>query len=509
MTLSLRDVLSHSALAPAAPAVRAGAGLLDRPVRWVHSSEVLEIAHLLRGGELLLTGGVVLGATDPAGCRRYVRALAACGIAGLAIETGAGLPEIPAELLTEADELRLPVIELCRVVPFVAVTEEINGLLVNESVRRLRAADALSHVLSDQLTAGGGPQELVDALGRRLACEVVLLDGAGRSLAETSTVYSESGDPTAEPGAISVPIVVHGMSVARLVVVPVAETDRTFLDAAVDRAPQIFGLALARAGVLTPEDRAARELLRSLRAADASPERITLVARAAGLPETACVVGLAAAGENDPIGIGRIDAIVRQRGKQVLATVEEGMMFGLVVLPDPVPEEGRRALIADLKAGDRTGRIRIGVGPATRGITRFSHSLTEAERCLAFASEFSWPGRVLDAAEIGVELLAYRIGSTAVLDEFIQDHLGPVLALGPHKAGVLIETLAAYFRTGCSKTETARHLNLQRQALYQRLNRAFVLLGGDPTGTPRAVSVHLAARLYTGGLVETAGPVPR
>jgi PucR family transcriptional regulator, purine catabolism regulatory protein len=71
--------------------------------------------------------------------------LSARGVAGLAIETEHRLPSVPVEMVEDAERLGLPPIELRKVVPFVAVTEAINGLLVNESVRRLQLADRVSH----------------------------------------------------------------------------------------------------------------------------------------------------------------------------------------------------------------------------------------------------------------------------------------------------------------------------------------------------------------------------
>lgn len=58
---------------------------LNRPVRWVHSSEVLDIAPLLSGGELLLSGGQALAGVTAERQADYVRELAARGgVAALA-----------------------------------------------------------------------------------------------------------------------------------------------------------------------------------------------------------------------------------------------------------------------------------------------------------------------------------------------------------------------------------------------------------------------------------------
>src|SRR3954463_16480469 len=57
---TLVEVLELPAVRRGEPAVRAGTAHLDRPVRWVHVSEVSDIAHLLEGGELILTTGIAL-----------------------------------------------------------------------------------------------------------------------------------------------------------------------------------------------------------------------------------------------------------------------------------------------------------------------------------------------------------------------------------------------------------------------------------------------------------------
>jgi purine catabolism regulator len=48
--ITLHDVLELPSLAGAGPVVRAGRSRLSRLVRWVHTSELLDVAPLLRGG---------------------------------------------------------------------------------------------------------------------------------------------------------------------------------------------------------------------------------------------------------------------------------------------------------------------------------------------------------------------------------------------------------------------------------------------------------------------------
>ncbi|MER6535173.1 PucR family transcriptional regulator [Streptomyces sp900105755] len=138
--LTLREVLALDPVRAARPELLAGEDALDRPVRWVHSSEVYEGANFLDGGELLLTNGFGLTDAGDEVRRRYVRELAARGAAGLAVEVGRALPGMPPEVTDEADRLGLPLLALHRVVPFVRITEAANRAIVTRGLSGRRTA---------------------------------------------------------------------------------------------------------------------------------------------------------------------------------------------------------------------------------------------------------------------------------------------------------------------------------------------------------------------------------
>src|SRR4051794_16444589 len=85
VTMTVETALGLQSLRRGAPHVVSGWTGLDNPIRWVHSGEVPGIARLLKGGELLLTTGMGIGA-DAAGQRRFIEELVARGVAGLVIE---------------------------------------------------------------------------------------------------------------------------------------------------------------------------------------------------------------------------------------------------------------------------------------------------------------------------------------------------------------------------------------------------------------------------------------
>ncbi|MBC3842872.1 PucR family transcriptional regulator [Streptacidiphilus sp. 4-A2] len=162
VALTLREILAFDVLGEAAPEVLCGERELDRPVRWVHSSEIYEIGPLLSGGELLLTTGLGLAGADAGARRHYVRELAERGVAGVAVELGRSLAEMPYELLDESRRRGLPLVALRAVVPFIRIAEAANTAIVTQS-------------LADR------PYPAADRDGRAAALLADLADGTARS----------------------------------------------------------------------------------------------------------------------------------------------------------------------------------------------------------------------------------------------------------------------------------------------------------------------------------------
>src|SRR6516162_11523084 len=87
MLPSLGEVLALEVCRRGQPAVVAGADRLATPVRWVHAIELTDVAHLLRGGELVLSTGIALP-DDERMLAAYIAELAEIGVTGLAVELG-------------------------------------------------------------------------------------------------------------------------------------------------------------------------------------------------------------------------------------------------------------------------------------------------------------------------------------------------------------------------------------------------------------------------------------
>ncbi|MGH3097838.1 MAG: PucR family transcriptional regulator [Streptosporangiales bacterium] len=495
MPITLSTVLRHPSLRAADPVVRSGEDALDRPVRWMHSSEVFDIAHLLRGGELLLTGGVVLARASAKQQRRYVRELAARQVAAVAIETGGPLPQIPPGLCDEAKRLGFPVIELRKVVPFVEVTEAINGLLVNQSVERLRLADSLSRTLSARLAEGADVQLLADELAGIVHADVTVLDPSGAVVGASAGGEDLDLAAARSDGIVTSAVAVHDISVGTLVLRPWPDSDPALVAAAADRTPVAFGLAMLRSRPPTPRERAGRELVRALLDGPADGAHLLRSARAAGLEDGVPLVGLASRAHAYSTGAGALEAALRRHGRVAASLWRDDEFDAVVCLPgDPTP--ARAGLIADLSSlfADDAAAL-IAVGPNARALGEASHSLTEAQTCLDLAPLLGYEGHV-DADELAVERLTHKLGSRSALRGFVDEQIGDLVQADRRHGSALVDTLDAYLTCGCNKTATARALHLQRQSVYHRLDRIFATLGTDPTGTPALAGLFLAVRLH-------------
>ncbi len=180
MPLTVADVLElpDLALEPLA-----GAGGLDRHVRWAHVIELADPVPWLRGGELVLTVGLGIP-EDAAGQQAYVHRLVAAGCAGLGFAVGELLDRLPAPVLDVADEVGFPVLGVLGDTPFIAVTEAVARWHADERSRHERLAiDAQDAMARAALRSGHGG--VLRELARGTGGETVLLDSSGHTLVAT------------------------------------------------------------------------------------------------------------------------------------------------------------------------------------------------------------------------------------------------------------------------------------------------------------------------------------
>jgi purine catabolism regulator len=161
MSLTLSQLLDLPVLRRARPEVIAGSDFENRPVRWVHTSEIYEISPLLKGGEVLLTTGLGLVGLGAGAIGSYVEALARQGVAALLMEVGRTFTSPPEALVSAARGHDFPLVLLHGVVPFIEVTESVYPMLIEGEVEELRELDRAATRLHEALASAVAPGELL------------------------------------------------------------------------------------------------------------------------------------------------------------------------------------------------------------------------------------------------------------------------------------------------------------------------------------------------------------
>ena len=119
---------------------------------------------------------------------------------------------------------------------------------------------------------------------------------------------------------------------------------------------------------------------------------------------------------------------------------------------------------------------RVAVGRAHPGAYGIARSYEEAREGLTMASRMNLDGPIVETRDV----LTYRVlaRDQPALVDLVHSVLNP-LSEARGGAGPLVETLAAYFDSGCVATTTAARLHLSVRAVTYRLDRVKSLTGFD------------------------------
>ncbi|MDN3294189.1 PucR family transcriptional regulator [Streptomyces ficellus] len=179
MPLTLASLVQHSALKLT---VRAGEDRLDTPVRWAHVSELADPVPYMEGGELLLVTAMKLDAENREAMRRYVKRLAGAGVVGLGFAVGVNYDDIPQALVDAAREEGLPLLEVPRRTPFLAISKAVSAALAADQYRAVTAGFEVQRELTRAALAEG-PDAVVARLAAHVDGWAALYDASGAVLA--------------------------------------------------------------------------------------------------------------------------------------------------------------------------------------------------------------------------------------------------------------------------------------------------------------------------------------
>ncbi|MEU0430113.1 helix-turn-helix domain-containing protein [Streptomyces sp. NPDC006290] len=164
--------------------------------------------------------------------------------------------------------------------------------------------------------------------------------------------------------------------------------------------------------------------------------------------------------------------IARFGDRNILFTTKDGRMLSVA------PGEQEDVLIHFAKqahAATDGGHVAIGrPQPGPGGVVQ---SYEEALNTLELAERLGLDAPVLRAADLLVYPVLTR--DRQAMADLVLAALGPLTG-ARGGAQPLLDTLTAYFDTGCVAAAAARHLSLSVRALTYRLERIHLLTGADP-----------------------------
>jgi purine catabolism regulator len=507
MALTVRDIVSI----PGMPLkLLAGEDGAERPVRWVHSSELEDPTPWLKGGELILTTGMGVGETA-ARQRAYVRRLVDAGVAGLGFGLGFGHDKTPRALVTEAAKHGFPMFEVPYPVPFIAITEAVFTRVVAEQYDTLQRAVDAEHVLTRAVLEGGGVEGVAGSLAAVVHGWTLVLDLHGMPLAATDPdaearrerIWDEVRTSRPEAATFSLtmlddqyhvwvqPVGAQGRIEAFLAVGTPHQP--TQLDRIVaGHALSLFAIELAKSrAVAEAERRLQGDFFDELARGELAPTDASRGLARFGFARDATVFVAAIESAGPSIAPGALalaatDHSSRREGGFVISGLGDGISMLLPAdvaaeLPELVKGIGQRVDV-ELRAGAGGPVDAASVG----------RSLREARYALQVCRLEGW--QYAGFEQLGTYRLLLSMTEPDALRAFADALLGPLDAYDAEQGGELLASLQAFLQHNARWETAASQLYVHRHTLRYRMRKVEELTGRDLTNSFDRMEFWLALR---------------
>jgi purine catabolism regulator len=527
---TVADVLALPVIREGRPKVVAGAAGLERRIRWVHVAEVADIAHLLRGGELVLTTGIALPDNDDA-LSRYVDELAEVGAAGIVIELLHHWSDaLPEAFVAAAERRGLPLVTLAKETHFVAVTEAVVGPITDAQVGELRAAEQVHQTFTALTVAGAEPSEVLHEVAQISGLPVVL-----ETLSHDVLAYNTAGtDPAALladwaqrsravhvteqtgydewSGWLVTAVGARGNDWGRLVLLCREPPSHRHIVVAERAASALAVHRLVARDRESLERHAHRTVLNEILSAPRTSTDLLARSAALGVPlEHRKLIGLAvrprtiASASLAPamatqevlrdLAEATANAARRARISALVGVEDDTSVRALLSLSPQASPDAALGRLADevhrpSPATPRVPPVAVGVGTSVDGVTDARRTLVEAAH-VADAALRSNERPYHRLEDVRLRGLLHLLADDERVCAFVDRELGPLLAR-PRDGDRLIDTLRHYCQNGGNKSAAAGAAHMSRTAYYQHLARIEQVLGVSLQAPESMLSLHMA-----------------
>ena len=493
MAMTIESALRLEVFSRVGVTVHAGHSNLDRLVRWVHPTEIPDIAQFLRGGEMLLTAGLGIGDTAERQ-RQYIKDIDDAHAAVLIIElSGRAFDTMPPALLEAARERNFPVVSLDDELPFVEVSAQVHESMIDQRVHDLSAYARLNATFMELLLAGRDHVHFTDALASEVKQPVVLEDATRQVVAYSGS--SPTGDEavnqwhhhsridhdgaTTRAGTADdadnctrKPVVLQGERWGWLHVLhggdPIVGTAGYAIDRAAD------GIAIALLGARASGARSAQRqnaLVSRLLLGDISGDAFVTRALRIGRnlrDRTLVVVSVLHDTTATDTGEEAMEELCR--ALKVPAVVADLGEHTLVIM-------GLTRTCSEQQLIEKLTGLNVRAGISRPVSASQLPAAVEQARSAASVAAARPDRAVHRFDDLGVLRLLASLAGGPELTRYIEDELGVLLKHDANSTNPLLPTLRTYLSCDGNKSLAAQNLYVQRRTLYYRLERIETLLG--------------------------------
>ncbi|MDL5351408.1 PucR family transcriptional regulator [Microbacterium sp. zg-YB36] len=459
---------------------------LDRPIRWVHGSDLADPTPFLADDLVLLTTGTQFAAAGDVDAQPYVdyvRRLSGRAVAGLGFGTEVARTGIPPALERACRDAGMPLFEVPYDTPFIAVARANAETIAAQAYARRSWALAAQRAISLAALRPDGLGATIGELARQLNTWVGMYDAAGELVREhpadaldadaARSVHDEvgavlrrgarAGSSLRRDGrAFTLQTLGRGGRLRGVVAIAAGDLDREGRDV-VTSVISMASLALEQHQRLgRARDVLRTGMLQSLRTGD--PGLARRISRDAWgpMPVAPIVVAVTdAAAASDALGELLELRADERRGALFYGQGDDGMVLAVAAAETEILDEVATLFALALGVSAPTGydgfdaalqQARVARDRGGRGVTHFA----DASRTGILSALSTHEGRALASAL-----------------------LQPLVAHDAAHATSLVPTLRAWLDADCSHEAAARALGVHRHTVRTRLAAAEAVLGRD------------------------------
>jgi len=526
---------------------------LDRAIKHVYTTDLLDPGRYLTPGDLVLTG--MMWWREPGDADRFVTVLAKTGIAVLG--AGEALGPVPLEVIQACGRHGVTLLAVPAETSFAVVTEEVGRRLNGDRVTAMSRVLGRRRRLLSAVAEGAGLDAMLGLMGREIGAECWLLTGTGR-------VVGGTGASLSRPLALQ--LACEYLRAERLPTVTEAGARLTgpkeYSLFGVGGEPRITGWFLACGGREQDWPHELRESIAEL-AADVALERARLDASRTGDRKLAeAIIAMLASGGGEGTAPVEIASLMRAigmpaDGRYLVAAMcaESGRAAGPsadrwrfelaeelamplsdatlagplgdeIILLVPLPSDGGRGPDSDgggpdsgdaqadgVPAGhvfaarlldaqpvlesDRSGvRLSVGISAPAVGMVALSGALHEASSARRLAVlRGQTPISVVTSDEVASHELLLATVPRSVLRSFRERMLGPLLDYDQRHKAELVPTLREFLACSGSWNACAARMYVHVNTVRYRTRRIEELTGRDLSSLDDQVDFFLALRI--------------